>query len=60
MMTESTKVKLLMVRNMEQVNTSSKMVIYMRDKCTKEKCKEKENILGQIKMFMKEHLFKIK
>ena len=49
-----------MVRNMEQVNTSSKMVIYMRDKCTKEKCKEKENILGQIKMFMKEHLFKIK
>lgn len=45
---------------MELVNTSSKMVIYMKDKCTKEKCKEKENILGQIKMFIKAHLFRIK
>jgi hypothetical protein len=54
------KAKLSMERNMEWVNIISKMVTFMKDKCSKEKCKVKENIHGLIKIFMKELLFKIK
>ena len=49
-----------MAKNMELENTSLKMAIFMRDKCTREKCKEKASIHGPIKMFFKVHLFKIK
>jgi len=49
-----------MAKNTEQENISLKMEIYTKGKCLKEKCKERANIPGQIKMFMKAHLFKIK
>lgn len=44
-----------MAKNMELENTSLKMAIFMRDKCTREKCKEKASIHGPIKMFFKVH-----
>ena len=49
-----------MVKNTELESIISKMVIFMKEKCSKEKCKEKANTLGQTKMSFKVLLFKIK
>ena len=54
------KGKHAMERSMELGNITSKTETYMKDKCTKELCREKESILGPIKMSIKELFFKIK
>ncbi len=58
MMMEYTKVKWLMAKNMVLVNTILRMETFMKDKCTREKCKEKESTHGQIRTYFKEHLSK--
>jgi hypothetical protein len=60
MMMEFMKDKWSMEKNMVQASIFSKMEIFMMDRCIRAKCKEKESILGQIKTFMKEPLFKTK
>ena len=54
------KVKFVMGKNMERVNIFLKTETYTKDKCTKDKCKEKVNIAGQIKMSMKVLFYMIK
>ena len=42
-----------MEKNMDQANIILKMEIFMMVKCTKEKCKVKENIHGRTRIFIK-------
>ncbi len=55
---EFTKVKWLTEKNMVLVNTIIRMVTFMKDKCTRVKCKEKESTHGRIKTYFKGHLSK--
>ena len=60
MMMEYIKVNQLIIKSMDQENISLKMGIFIKEKCIKEKCKEKVNIYGLIKMYIKVLLYKIK
>jgi hypothetical protein len=54
------KDKSSIAKNTEMESISLKMEIFMTDKCSKEKCRERENTPGPIKMFSKARLFRIK
>ena len=47
-------------RSMELANITSKTGTFMKEKCTKELCREKASILGLIRTSIKELFFKIK
>lgn len=59
-MMEYIKEKLPTVKNMESANIILRMEIYTRDKCTRVWCKEKENIHGQTKTYLRGLLLLIK